>query len=333
MNRQNHGYIMGIGGFLPKEVIKTSDLLDEAGSERFGIPTSFIERRIGIIEKRKVEDNWQPSDLAIAAGRVAIEAAGISPGDIDCIIFCAIEGDWKEPATAHRVQNEMEAVNAICFDVSNACNGFMSGLYVADSLIAAGRIESALVVTGEKNSKLISGIMKLLKTCNDPNFFRNKVGALSLGDAGGAMVIGKSSNGLGFKKFNTISKGQYAKMCYYNYDEHGNVDGEMIMKPITPTMRVLESELIKQTYKLLKWTPEDVDCVVSHQIGRKYHVQVAELVGVPIEKTTKTYDLFGNLATASIPVNLYLNPPKAGSKYFLIGGGAGISVYHAGLCV
>ena len=332
MNIHRRGYLMGVGAYLPKEIVKTRDLLEEVKSERFGVPVDFIERRIGIIEKRKAEEGSQPSDLAVTAGRVAINKAGISPLDIDCIIFCGIEGNWSEPATALAVQNDLEARNAIlCFDVSNACNGFLSGMYIADSLIAAGRIECALVVTGEKTSRQINSLMKLLKSCDDTERFRNRVGALTVGDAGGAMVIGTSTNGIGFKKFNSVAEGQYHKMCWYKYDDNGNADGEMIMKEIAPTMKDLETEMLRQTYKLLDWTADDVDCLVSHQIGKKYHVQIAELTGVPLEKCTKTYDLYGNLASASIPVNLYLNPPKKGFNYLLIGGGASITIYHVGL--
>lgn len=334
MGSQIHGYIMGVGGFLPNEVVKTRELLEEVNSERFGVPTSFIENRVGIVEKRKAANDCQPSDLAVQAGRRAIAKAGISPSDIDCIIFCGIEGNWKEPATALAVQHELEAINTlICFDVSNACNGFMSGMYIADSMISAGRIECALVVTGEKNSKVVNKIVKSLKNTDDADFFRKKVGMLTVGDAGGAMVIGKSTNGVGFKNFNSTARGQYTKMCYYNYNENGDVDGEMNMKPITPTMKILETEMIDRTYRILGWKPDDVDGLVAHQIGKKYFAQLADIVGVPVEKCTKTFDKYGNLASASIPVNLYLNPPKAGSNYLLMGGGASITIYHAGVRV
>jgi 3-oxoacyl-[acyl-carrier-protein] synthase-3 len=332
MSKYRHGYIMGVGGYLPTEIVKTRDLLEEVKSERFGVPINFIERRIGIIEKRKAEENCQPSDLAVAAGRVAIEKAGITPTDIDCIIFCGIDGNWKEPATALAVQNELEAWNAgLCFDVSNACNGFMSGMYIADSFITAGRIECALVITGEKNSRVVDRLMKALRTCEDNEYFRNRVGALTVGDAGGAMVLGKSTNGLGFKRFNTVSKGQYTKMCYYNYDDHGDIVGEMIMKPIAPTMKYLETEMRKKTFECYGWNSEDIDCLVSHQIGKQYYEQVAKLYGVPQDRCTKTYDFLGNLASASIPVNLYLNPLKNNCNYLFIGGGASITVYQVGV--
>jgi 3-oxoacyl-[acyl-carrier-protein] synthase-3 len=219
----------------------------------------------------------------------------------------------------------------MCFDVSNACNGFMSGLYLADCMIASGRIETALVVTGEKPSKVMYEIMDLIKDCDNAEYFRKKLGVLTVGDSGGSMVLAKSDNGIGFQKFNSISDGKLAELCYYRYDEKGIIDGQMIMKDIGREVFNYQSKLIDKTYEILGWTPADVDHLISHQIGRKPFEMTAKLTGIPIEKATKTYDYYGNLTSATIPVNLFLNPPKTGDKLLLMGMGSGLSVIQAGL--
>jgi 3-oxoacyl-[acyl-carrier-protein] synthase-3 len=305
--------------------------MDEVKPERFGIPSGFIENRIGIIERRISDAEILPSDMAIQAGNVALQDAGINPQDIDCVIFCGIDGDWCEPATAHRVQAKLNLINAFCFDTSNACNGFMTGLLLADSMIKAGQIETALVVTGEKSSRVMFNIMRQLKNCTDNVTFRNKLGALTLGDAGGAMVVSKSNNGSGFLNFSSISDGKLAEQCFYKWTENGDVDGQMLMRDICKDQMHYQSVLIGNTYNILNWTPDDVDRLICHQMGRKPLENAAKITGVSLLKATKTYDYYGNVASASVPINFFLFPPTSGTKLLLLGMGSGLSVILAGL--
>ena len=333
MENHYHSSILGIGAYLPHQRVKTSELMDEVKPERFGVPTNFIEDRIGIIERRISESEVLPSDMAIQAGAVAIEDAGIHPEDIDCVIFCGIDGDWCEPATAHRVQAELNLFSAFCFDTSNACNGFMTGLLIADSLIKVGQIETALVVTGEKSSRVMFNIMRQLKICTDNMSFRNKLGALTLGDAGGAMVVGKSSNGNGFLSFSSISDGKLAEQCFYRWSDKGEVDGQMMMRDICRDQMKYQTSLIGNTYEKLSWTPDDVDRLICHQMGRKPLENAARVTGVSLQKATRTYDYYGNVASASVPINFFLFPPVCGAKLLILGMGSGLSVILSGLTV
>ena len=331
MQVNGHTQIEGVGAYIPPTVVSSDLLLEEAKSEKFGVPKNFISSKVGIEERRFCSDEEKPSDLAIQAAVVALRESGIAPEHIGLVIFCGIERDCCEPATAHRVQNALN-INATCFDVANACHGFMNGISIADSMIAVGAIDFALIVTGEKGSNVTKSTMKKLQGCNNSTDFRRWIGALTVGDAGGAVILGrKNGKRAGFKKFRFYTDSSFNELCYYYYRTDGMIEGQMLMRPISNAILKLHSSLINETYRSLNWKPKDVSKLVSHQVGWKPHLQLSEAARVPIERTTTTVTRFGNLTSATIPVNLFLNKPEKNEKVLLMGTGSGLSICQAGL--
>ncbi|MEQ9022271.1 MAG: hypothetical protein RLN82_05865, partial [Pseudomonadales bacterium] len=141
-------------------VVTTRDLLEEAKIEN----TELVESSLGISEVRHAPDCFKPSDLAIPAGLKALTKSGVAPKDIDCVIYCGIERDCSEPATAHIIASAMGLKPRICFDVANACHGFGSGLQIVSSFIKSGEIRYALVVTAELSSKVTKIISSMFKS-------------------------------------------------------------------------------------------------------------------------------------------------------------------------
>lgn len=342
METIGHTEIVGIGGYVPRERVKSDDLMAEIGSEkRFGVKERFISEVIGIEERRIAREDEKPSDLAVAAVQVALENANILPQEIDMVIFCGIDRDWKEPATAHRVQQLVGAINATCFDVTNACHGFMNGVCIADSLIETGNAEIALICTGEKPSNVMFEAIRRLRQTGNSEVFKRWMGALTVGDAGGAMIIRRSENAIGentrgdnsrgFQKFNFSSNGKHAKLCYYEHDKHGKLDGQMLMKSISNEIVKFHKKMIGETYQTLDWSGQDVDCLMCHQVGARPHKQMASLANVDIKRAPITYKYFGNITSATIPVNFHYNVPKKGDKVLIMGTGSGLSISQTGV--
>ena len=331
MEINGHTKIMGIGGYVPAQRVKSDDLLAElATSQRFGIKETFISDVIGIKERRVADQKDKPSDLAIKAAEVALMDANIAAKEIDLLIFCGIERDWQEPATAHRVQIMLGAENAACFDVTNACHGFMNGISIADAMIATGSAENALICTGEKPTNIMFEAMRRLEKSGDKEDFKRWIGGFTVGDAGGAVVISRRQES-GFQKFHFSSNGAHTKLCYYEYDEAGHLDGQMLMKPISHEIVSYHQNLIHRTYESLDWRADEVDCLVCHQVGARPHRQMASLAEVDLDKAPITYEKFGNITSATIPVNFYFNPPKRGDRVLILGTGSGLSVSQTGL--
>lgn len=297
--------IAGIGAFLPKQRVTSDELMLEIASSRFGTPENYISNKIGIIERRMADELTQASDMAIWAAEVALKDANVAAHEIDLILYCGIERDWQEPATAHRVQAELGATSAIVLDVTNACHGFMNGVSIADAFISNGSASNVLVCTGEKQSKLTYEAIEQLKNLSSKQEFRKRLGGLTVGDAGGAMVIQRGDGESGFRKMNFMSDGKHTDLCYYKHTDAGT-QGQMLMREITVQILRLHKMFINSTYNLLGWTPESIDKLYCHQTGAKPHEGMASLAQQPINKAPITYDNYGNLTSASIPVNMFL---------------------------
>lgn len=95
------------------------------------------------------------SDLSIKAANNAIEMAGIKPEAIDIIIVGTVTPDMFFPSTASIVQNKIGAKNAVAFDISAACSGFIYALSIADQFIKSGTYKTALVIGAEVLSRMI----------------------------------------------------------------------------------------------------------------------------------------------------------------------------------
>jgi len=189
--------ILSVGDYLPKNTVKSDHLLEEIGTEaKYGIPTNWLSECMGIKERRFSKQGVLPSNLAIRAGREAIDSYNnINIDEIDLIMFCGIEKDQTEPATAHTVQSSLGLKCKYTFDISNACYGFNDGVEIANAYIASGMARYALITTGEVFSKVIPSFMRQLKKGQNLTRAQNLIGWMSLGDAGGAMLIGPSKLG------------------------------------------------------------------------------------------------------------------------------------------
>lgn len=332
MNMTGHSRIASIGTYLPEQVVTSKELMDEVESEhRFGIPNTWIEELTGIHSRRFAAPDDRPSDLAINAGRAALEKCGMDPKDIGMVLYCGIDRDWIEPATSHRIQRELGCVNATCLDVTNACHGFSNGMSVGDAMIATGAAENVLVVTGEVPSHLISDVIKDIRENPTLENFHNKIGGFTTGDAGGAVILQRASAQSGIKTYRFDSRGRYAELCFYKFDSDGKRCGQMIMDKISAVMIRMHQAIIKETYEMLSWRPDDVDHLICHQVGSKPHHRMAKLAGIGLEKAPTIFQSYGNLTSATIPVTLDTAHPEAGDRILILGAGSGLSISQIGL--
>ncbi len=295
--------ILGCASHLPTQIVSSIDLFEEFKSEQqYGIPKDWMSEKMGIKERRLCKHDTQPSELAIPAAKKAIKQANIDPKDIGLVIFCGIEKDYSEPATAHNVQDQLELKAKYAFDVSNACYGFVDSMKIASNFIQNGDIQYALICTGETPGKILKAAVDHLKKGTDLREARNILGALSVGDAGGAAIIGKSLNDQsGFQLFNSFVDSKHTQKCVYKIGSDGMPSGQMLMGPITNAIVRAHEGLIDDTLIKLGW--KDFDWMLSHQMGKKPFDRISSLKGVGQKKMIKTFDKLGNITSATFPVN------------------------------
>ena len=323
--------ITGVGSYLPAQRVSSVDLMIEVDCQDYGLSPEHLEKLTGIKERRWADSSVEPGDLAIKASEIALKNARIRAVDIDLIIFCGMEGNQVEPSTAHRIQNAIGAEPCECIDLSSACHGFMDGLRAANRAIKSGECVNVLVCTGEASGRRNHAMFKMLREKHlSKHDFLNLMGYLSLGDGGGASIISATEGQNGFQHFLSESRGQYADYCFYEYHNNGGFVGQMLMPKMSELFRQKIIELIPPFYAAMNWKTnsmdQHVDYLISHQIGRKPHQQLIELTGVPAEKAISSYQMQGNLTSATIPFNLSQIDMDTGKVIFGVAAGSGATI-------
>ena len=297
--------LVSVGISLPSNRVKSDQLFEEINSEtQYGTPTNWMSERMGIVERRMADAAAKPSDLAIPAAEQAIaNAVDINPDHIDMVVFCGIERDHPEPATAHTIQDALGLNAKFTFDLANACFGFVNGMEMASHYIQSRAVRYALICTGETPSKVLRAVLSELKKGVDIKTFRNKLGALSVGDAGGAVIMGPSDYGQGFQLFNTQSISSHVEKCIYRWLPNGTVEGQMQMGPIVNAIINAHKDLIEDTLEQLGWSK--FDWLLTHQMGAKPFEKFRQLNRINPERMIKTFDYLGNITSATLPVNYH----------------------------
>ena len=141
-------HITGTGSALPQRSVTNDEL-----SSFLDTSDEWIAARTGIRERR-ICTTETLDELAIAACRRALDAAGITAADIDLIVCSTTSGDHLMPAEACAIAEGL-GVDCPAFDVSAACAGFVFALDIADGFFVRGRSQRALIVSAEKMSRIL----------------------------------------------------------------------------------------------------------------------------------------------------------------------------------
>ncbi len=300
-------FIAGVGHYLPERVVTSEELEIQAGYERFGLKPGLCLMLSGCKTRHYAAPDEACSDLATKACAEAMEDAGVTADEIDAVIFGSVTQDFAEPATANRVACNLGIQNSFVFDVKNACNAFLQGLDIADSLIRTEKAGTVLVVSGEVFSRWVK-----LECDNRQELQERAPVALTLSDAAGAFVIKESptpDRGIMRSYFHTTPE-----LWDNNVMWGGGViyprDPEKMYVPGTTRelIRALGTNvdtLAPLTMEKLGLTYEDVDYFSPTQVA-SWIVRFAEKhTPVRREQLIDVIDHVGNAGASNIPIALY----------------------------
>ncbi|MFJ5588327.1 3-oxoacyl-ACP synthase III family protein [Streptomyces noursei] len=319
--------ITAAAAHLPQQVL-TSEELQQQVTEASGLPlpSRLFERATGIRARRVAADMEYASTLAAAAARVALDRAGLDPLDVDLLLFASASRDVIEPATAHIVQAEL-GTRAHAADVTNACNSFLNGVDIARSMIMAGRARRALVVTGETPSRAVR---------RDPatyGEFREAMAGYTFGDAGAAVVL-EPVDGGGIVDVDTETRSEHWAVGgipgggsrHPRGDEHTYFrgDGTELRETFEKIGVDIFDRLVRRTG--LEWA--DYRYVLVHQVTLPYLQRFQVLTGVPEDRLVVTVPVIGNVASATLGVQLdqVYDRLQPGDRVLLVGLGGGVSI-------
>lgn len=310
--------ILGTGVYLPEAILTNEDL------EKMVETTSqWIVERSGIQERRIAAPDEDTVSMAVAAGRQALQAAGISPQQLSYIILGTNTPAHFFPAGAIRVQEELGiGGQAAAFDIQAGCCGFNYALYVGERLVAPEG-KYALIIGSDACSRFTDWTDR--STC------------LLFGDGSGAVVIGPSTRGRILKSF-IASKLNENLYCETAFDKdvspflapqtHSSrhflkMDGPEIFKFAVNAVKMS----IPRILEMAGMTRDEIDYLIIHQGNYRILEAGAKFARVPMDKVFVNINRYGNTSAASVPIALHEavqeGKIKAGDKVLLISFGAG----------
>ena len=288
--------IVSTGRYLPERVLTNADLEKMVDTD-----DEWIRERTGIRERRIADADMGAAEMGARAARIAMERAGVEPGELALIVVSTATPDRLLPSTACDMQALLGATNAAAFDVSAACTGFVYALSVAEGHVAAGRSELALVVSAEKMSAITD--------------WGDRATCVLFGDGAGAAVVRRSQNERGILSSFIRSDGTLAELLWRPaggamipmdiavLDEKNHLvkmAGREVFKAAVRSM----AEAADQALLRAGLTGEDIDLFVPHQANIRIIEATARYASVPMEKVFVNVDRYGNMSSATLPVAL-----------------------------
>jgi 3-oxoacyl-[acyl-carrier-protein] synthase-3 len=285
--------IVGTGGYLPERVIANAEMaaLVDTSDE-------WIIERTGIRQRHVAAEGEYTSDLAVAAARVALDAAGMTPDDIDLIVVATATPDQTFPACATVVQHKLGMRHGVAFDVAAVCSGYLYALTVADSMLRGGQGRAALVIGAETFSRILD--------------WEDRTTCVLFGDGAGATVL-RAEAGTG----TSADKGVLAAKLHSDgrYNDLLYVDGGPGSTATVGKLRMKGREVFRhavtnlatvmgETLDLAGLQASDVDWIVPHQANMRILEGTAKKLGLDIGKVVVTVDRHANTSAASVPLAL-----------------------------
>lgn len=280
--------ILGTGSYLPKKILTNKDI-----EEIVDTTDEWIFDRTGIRQRHVVTEGETCSDLAVAAARAAMEAAGVAPSEIDLIVLATTTPDQIFPSTACIIQPRLGIKAVPAFDIQAVCAGFVYALSVADQFIRTGSAKRALVIGADTMSRLLDWQDR--STCI---LFADGAGAVVLGAADEPGIISTHISADGaYKDLLQVPKGIGRGGCEDPYLE---MRGNEVFRWAVSTL----GRIVDETLAANGMDKSDIDWLVPHQANIRIIQATARRLDLPMEQVVVTVAEHGNTSAASIPLAL-----------------------------
>ena len=306
--------------YVPERVMTNQDLMKYMDTS-----DEWIQERTGIKERRYAHrTNETTTTMGVEAAKIAIERAGITPQDIDFIVFATLSPDYYFPGCGVLLQRAMQMKEVGALDVRNQCSGFVYALSVADQFIKTGMYKNILVVGAEKHSFGLD-----FST-------RGRNVSVIFGDGAGAVVFQPTDKaGQGILSTHLHSDGANAEiLAMYNPGTHANhwsgehkladfkdaeigemfmshemidnaqnfpnMDGPAVFKvAVEKFPQVIREALAKNNLET-----SDLNMLIPHQANLRISQFVQKKLGLRDDQVYNNIMQYGNTTAASVPIAL-----------------------------
>lgn len=309
--------IAGLGGYRPRRVVPNTEICVNIDST-----PEWIESRCGIRERRFAGADETLPAMAAAAGRAALDRAGVAAERVDCVIVASMSNLVQTPPAAVAVAHELGAHGAGAFDVSGACAGFCHALGLAGDLVSLSEAAYALVIGVERMTDIV-----------DP---ADRSIAFMFADGAGAAVVAPASGpGIGPTVRGSDGACREAlrmSASWAAWDDPGTPRPVMRMDG-RRVFRWALDDVVPGAHRALAAagvTVDELAAFVPHQANRRLVDIMADRLKLPSRvRVARDVVAAGNTSAASVPLALddlvRTGQVAAGAPALLVGFGAGLN--------
>ncbi len=312
--------LAGVGYYLPENILTNEQL-----STTVDTSDAWIVERTGIRGRHCADATEATSDLAYRAGAAALEDAGITPADIDLILFATSTPDTPVPATACYLQARLGCGHIPAMDIGAGCSGFGTALHMAGAAVKSGMHKGVLVVGADCLTRITN--------------YADRQSCILFGDGAGAAVV--SSRGFMDVVYSDIGADgsaadlirvpaggsrEPASIASVEGAKHTlELRGREVFKAAVRQM----CDCIRRAATSIGVRPSDFDLIIPHQANARIIEAIGAQLDYPPSRLVIDIAETGNTAAASIPVALgrarRAGVLKPGQLVAVVGFGAGIA--------
>jgi len=302
----------GCGSALPAKVLTNDDL-----AQLVDTSDEWISARTGIKQRYILGEGESLTSLAVGAGKQAIANAGITAQDVDLIVVATSTTDDLF-GTAGRVQRELGAEQAVAFDLSAACSGFVFGLVTCAQFLRTGVYQNVLLIGADALSRWVDWSDR--RTC------------ILFGDGAGAIVMQScplsADRLLGFE-LRSDGKGNDLLNLSYDGDRRSFVPVTMNGQEVYRFAVTAVPDVLEKAVHRANLTMSDIDWLILHQANQRIIDAVIKRLHIPPSKAVSNMAICANTSAGSIPIALHqwVSAGKIQPRHTLAlsGFGAGLS--------
>jgi len=260
-------------------------------------------QRTGVSERRMADPETTTSDLGYEASLKALEMAGMKAKDLDLIIMATITPDTCCPSSANWLQAKLDAPQAVTFDITAACSGYIFGLNVSEQYLKNGTYRHILVVASEVMTRTLN--------------WNDRTTCILWGDGAGAAVLGMGEEGHelmsthihtdGFNGRDLLLPGGGSKTTPISHESVDKGLHTLNMIEANASFRVAVRhfiESIKEAVEFNNITIGDINWFIPHQANLRMFQSIAKTLKIPFEKFYVTIHKYGNISSASCAIAL-----------------------------
>lgn len=269
--------LIGYGYYAPDRVMPNSDL-----EKIMDTSDEWIKSRTGIRQRYVARPDESVEDMAASASVRALERAGITANDIDCVIMATISNKRDFPASATYLYAALGMTNnAPAFDVKAACTGFVYAMHIANAFFKAGMYKRILIVGSEKMTDMID--------------WTDRNTAVLFGDGAGAMIFEASETETGIIATDIGSNGHQADLLYSSADGRVMMNGVEVYKHAVREMTHIGCAVLRAA----GLENRDIDWLLPHQANMRIMTSVADKLGFGMDRVIANVGEFANTSGAS----------------------------------